>query len=95
MRKYEMMTIFPVQEDKAKAGAEALKSVLSEFGASIVKEDSFGERELTYEVKKQTRGKFVLYIVEANPVKLVDIERQLKLAENVLKYMFVRLDEDK
>lgn len=92
MRKYEMMTIYPVQEDKAKAGAEALKAVLAEFGASIAKEEAYGDRDLTYEVKKQNRGKFVLYIVEANPAKLVDIDRQLKLAENVLKYMFVNID---
>ena len=53
MRKYELMTIYPLEEDKYKAGLEALKADLANFGAEIEKEEPYGDRDLTYEVKRQ------------------------------------------
>jgi len=94
MRKYELMTIYPAVDDKFKAGSDAVRSVLSEFGATIEKEEPYGDRDLTYEVKKQNRGRFLLLTVNANPAKLVDIDRQFKLNNDLLKYLFVKLDEE-
>ena len=95
MRKYELMTIYPIEEEKSKAGIEAVRSVLAEFGATIEKEESYGDRDLTYEVKKQKRGKFLLLTVSANPAKLTDIDRQFKLNKDLLKYLFVKLEDEK
>ena len=95
MRKYELMTIYPIEEDKSKAGLEAVRSILNQFGATIEKEESYGDRDLTYEVKKQKRGRFLLLTVNANPAKLVEIDRQFKLTSDLLKYLFVRLDDEK
>ncbi|MFC2387855.1 30S ribosomal protein S6, partial [Treponema socranskii] len=61
MRKYELMTVFPLDEEKSKKGADDVRSVLSEFGAEIEKEEPFGDRDLTYEIKKQKRGRFILF----------------------------------
>ena len=93
MRKYELMTIFPLDEDKSKKGLDAVRAVLSQFGAEIEKEEPFGDRDLTYVVKKQKRGRFVLFIVKVNPGKLVEIETQFKLNAELLKYMFVQIEE--
>lgn len=93
MRKYELMTIFPLDEDKYKKGSDAVKSVLSQFGAEIEKEEPFGDRDLTYVVKKQKRGRFVLFNIKANPGKLVEIETQFKLNTDLVKYMFVQIEE--
>lgn len=93
MRKYELMTIFPLDEDKYKKGSDAVKSVLSQFGAEIEKEEPFGDRDLTYEVKKQKRGRFVLFTVKVNPGKIVDIDKQFKLNADLVKYMFVQIEE--
>jgi len=95
MRKYELMTVFPVSEDKFKAGTEGVKSVLAQFGASIEKEEPYGERDLTYEIKKQKRGRFILFTINANPAKLVEIDNQFKLNNDLFKYLFVKLDEEK
>jgi small subunit ribosomal protein S6 len=95
MRKYELMAIFILDEEKAKKGAELLRADLAKFGAEIEKEELFGDRDLTYEVKKQNRGRFVLYTINVNPGKLSDIDMQFKLNENLLKYLFVKLDEKK
>ncbi|MBQ0162875.1 MAG: 30S ribosomal protein S6 [Treponema sp.] len=95
MRKYELMTIFPLDEDKYKKGSDAVKSVLSQFGAEIEKEEPFGDRDLTYEVKKQKRGRFVLFNIKVNPGKVVDIDTQFKLNADLIKFMFVQVEEKK
>ena len=93
MRKYELMTVFPLDEEKSKKGADDVRSVLNEFGAEIEKEEPFGDRDLTYEIKKQKRGRFILFTMKLNPVKIVEINKQFKLNTNMLKYLFVKLDE--
>lgn len=93
MNKYELMTIYPIEDDKFKAGTDGVKAVLSEFGASIEKEESYGDRDLTYVINKNKRGRFVLFTVKANPAKIVDINRQFKLNTNLLKSLFVRVEE--
>ena len=89
MRKYELMTIFPVEDDKSKAGMETLKADLEKFGVEIEKEEPFGDRELTYTVKKQKRGRFVLLNVKANPAKITELDAAFKFNTNLLKYLFV------
>ncbi len=93
MRKYELMTIFPAEEEKYNAGLAALRSTLSEYGVEIEKEEPFGDRDLCYEVKKQKRGRFLLLIIKANPAKVVELNRQFKLNPELLKCMFVKIDE--
>ncbi len=95
MRKYELMTVFPASEDKFKAGSDLVRSVLAQFGASIAKEEPYGERDLTYEIKKQKRGRFILFTINANPAKIVEIDNQFKLNNDLLKYLFVKLEEEK
>ncbi len=87
------MTIFPLEEDLSKNGIEGVKKVLSDFGAQIESEDAFGDRDLCYDVKKRNRGKFILFNLKLNPSKVVEIDRQFKLVDNLLKFMFVRVDE--
>jgi len=95
MRKYELMAIFPLDEEKAKKGAEDVKSVLTNFGAEIEKEDLFGDRDLTYEIAKQKKGRFVLFTLKLNPDKITEIDKMFKINMNLLKYQFVRLEETK
>ena len=93
MRKYELMTVFPLDEEKSKKGADDVRSVLSEFGAEIEKEEPFGDRDLTYEIKKQKRGRFILFTMKLNPAKIIEINKQFRLNVNMLKYLFVKLDD--
>ncbi|MDR1785044.1 MAG: 30S ribosomal protein S6 [Spirochaetaceae bacterium] len=92
MRKYELMMIFPIEEELSKTGLEGVKAVLGEFGAEIEKEEPFGDRDLCYEIKKQTRGRFVLLVIKVNPARIVEIEGRFKLNKDVLKYLFVRIE---
>ena len=93
MKKYELMTIFPLEDEKSKKGAEDVKGTLTKFGAEIEEEKPFGDRDLTYEIKKQKRGRFVLFTMKINPSKIAEIDKEFKINMNLLKYQFVRIDE--
>ena len=93
MKKYELMAIFPLEDEKSKKGAEDVKGTLTKFGAEIEEEKPFGDRDLTYEIKKQKRGRFVLYTMKLNPSKIAEIDKEFKINMNLLKYQFVRIDE--
>ena len=93
MKKYELMTIFPLEDEKSKKGADDVKGTLTKFGAEIEEEKQFGDRDLTYEIKKQKRGRFVLFTMKLNPSKITEIDKEFKINMNLLKYQFVRIDE--
>ena len=93
MKKYELMAIFPLEDEKSKKGAVDVKGTLAKFGAEIEEEKPFGDRDLTYEIKKQKRGRFVLFTMKLNPSKITEIDKEFKINMNLLKYQFVRIDE--
>lgn len=93
MRKYELMVVFPLDEERFKTSAEAVRTVLANHGAQIAGEEPYGDRDLTYEIKKQTKGRYVLFNITASPEKIVEIDRQFKLIGELLTFLFVRVDE--
>ncbi len=93
MRSYELMTILPTEEELFRLGKEAIHAELLRQAAEIVKEDEMGERQLTYPVKGRPRGRYVLYTIKMAPDKLLAAEKVFKLNTNILKYLFVRIDE--
>ena len=93
MKKYELMAIFPLEDEKSKKGADDVKGTLTKFGAEIEEEKQLGDRDLTYELKKQKRGRFILFTMKLNPSKIAEIDKEFKINMNLLKYQFVRIDE--
>jgi len=93
MRHYELMVIFPLEEDQQKAGREQLLTDLGNNGAEILKTDEIGDRDLTYEIKKRTRGRYVLFTIKADPLKIAGMDRIFKLNANILKYLFVNIED--
>jgi small subunit ribosomal protein S6 len=87
------MVIFPMEEDQHRAGREQLLSDLTANGAEVEKTDEIGERDLTYEIKKRKKGRYVLLVIKSDPAKIVVLDRIFKLNANLLKYLFVRIDD--
>ena len=92
MRKYELMVIFPLEEDQQKAGREQVLTDLGNNGAEIEKTDEIGDRDLAYEIKKRKRAKYVLFTIKADPTKITAMDRIFKLNPNLLKYLFVNIE---
>jgi len=93
MRQYELMVIFPLEEDQHKAGREQLLTDLGNNGAEIEKTDEIGDRDLSFEIKKRRRGKYVLFTIKADPAKITNMDRIFKLNTNLLKYLFVNISD--
>jgi small subunit ribosomal protein S6 len=93
MRRYELTVIFPLEEDQHQAGRECLLGDLAANGVEIEKTDETGDRDLAYEIKKRKRGKYVLLTVKAEPSKITGLDRAFKLNANLLKYLFVRIED--
>jgi len=92
MRHYELMVIFPLEDDQQKAGREKLLTDLSGNGVEIEKTDEIGDRDLAYEIEKRRRGRYVLFTIKADPVKITVLDRIFKLNANLLKYLFVNIE---
>ena len=93
MHRYELMVIFPVEEDQHKAGREQFLNDLAANGVEIEKTDETGDRDLAYEVKKRKRGKYVLFTIKADPAKITVLDRIFKLNVNLLKYLFIKIGD--
>ena len=92
MRKYELVALFPSEEEIFRQGKEAVVAELAKNGAHDVKEEDMGDRLLAYSIKKRDRGHYVLFTMDYDPQKIVQAERAFKLNQNLLKYLFVRAD---
>ncbi|MDR2633803.1 MAG: 30S ribosomal protein S6 [Treponema sp.] len=93
MRRYELTVIFPLEEDQHKAGREQVLLDLAAQGAQIEKTDEVGDKDLAYEIKKRRRGKYVLFTLILDPVKVAVLDRIFKLNVHILKYLFVKIEE--
>lgn len=97
MAKYEMMFIARTdvpEEEIDKLNAQ-MESVVSGAGGKMEKIDKMGRRRLAYRVKKQREGFYILFTFEGNGDTVREFERRLKVTDQVIKYLTVRVDERK
>jgi len=97
-RTYELALVLdPTLSDEEQVGlVDEVKKMVSSKGVEVVKEESWGKRKLAYPVKKANEGRYVfLYIVGDGGVPPVaEVEKRLNQNERVLRYLWVRTDED-
>src|SRR5271157_2262107 len=67
MKTYEAVVIFASDESQHQAGREFLKKEFEGAGIAIKKEEDMGDRLLAYPVRKNDRGRYVLYVIESPP----------------------------
>lgn len=95
MRKYEVMYILrpDLQEEAAKANVERFSSVLTENGAELEKVNEMGKKRLAYEINDQREGFYVLMNFQSEPQAINEMERLMKISDDVIRYLVVREDE--
>jgi len=82
------------EEDIAKI-MKTLEKVIANHKGVIVKNENWGTKRLAYRVKKNREGIFIYLQITSTDGELVkELERRLKVAEPVIKYQTVRLDEE-
>jgi small subunit ribosomal protein S6 len=95
MRIYEELYILrpDITEEEVDASVDQIRQIVTGSGGAIDKVDKWGVRKLAYRVKKQGEGFFVLVQFTAQPEAVKEIERRLRVADAVVKYLTVRIDE--
>jgi small subunit ribosomal protein S6 len=88
MRLYEVVYIFDpaLEESAVEAKVEKHQGVL---GGTIRESDFWGIRQLAYPIAKQNQGFYVVVQVEADPENLPEFERQMKLDDDIMRYLVV------
>jgi small subunit ribosomal protein S6 len=95
-RRYEtLVLIHPDQgEPGAKDLAQRIRALIEEQGSTVSQVQEWGLRDLAYVVAKQRRAFYVLFEYRASSQGLLEIERNLKLMEPVLRFVSVRQAEN-
>lgn len=92
---YEFM--FIVRQDLSPTQVEELtaqyEKVITDNGGKIHFTDHWGLRTLAYRINKNRKGHYVLMELDTPAPALHEVERQMRLSEDVLRYMSIRIDE--
>ncbi len=93
LRPYETLLIIDPRPTDEEVGQllTRLQDILKELGAQVTRLENWGKRRLTYEIKKQREGTYAVFDVSAEPSMVKEFERQLKLNENVLRFLTTRV----
>ncbi len=82
-----------VTQQQVEAVADAVATQLEIDGGAIQKREYWGLRSLAYRIKKNRKGHYMLLGIDAPPASINEMERQLGLNEDVLRFMTIRVDE--
>lgn len=90
-------TVFIARQELGAAQVEELTStfskILTDMEGKILKTENWGLRTLAYRIRKNRKGHYVLIESDTAPDALLEMERNMRLNEDVLRFMSVRLEE--
>lgn len=90
MREYEVLFILPAEADESAVTGvtDRITKVIGEGGA-VGNVDRWGRRRLAYEIDRQSEGYYVVAQFTADPSVITELERTLKLADEVIRFKVV------
>ncbi|HEX8853823.1 MAG TPA: 30S ribosomal protein S6 [Pyrinomonadaceae bacterium] len=96
-RTYEVVFIIDPDagEDEVTRLTENLQHTVTEQGGTITKTENMGRRSLAYRVGRKTEGVYMLFEVEGTGREIAELERRMRVSDQVLRYLTVRVDEDR
>jgi small subunit ribosomal protein S6 len=97
LRHYEQVFILKptLTPEENSAKVENIKEAIEKNGGEILAYKELGMRELAYEIDKNKRGFYGVIYFKTNPSAIKELERLLKLSEDVLKYLTIKYDSKK
>ena len=92
MSKYELAVVVSAKlEDDARAEViEKVKALVTRFGGNITDVDEWGKKRLAYEIQKMKEGFYYFIQFEADATAPAEIERHVRIMDNVIRYLCVR-----
>ncbi|MEX2461520.1 MAG: 30S ribosomal protein S6 [Paenibacillaceae bacterium] len=91
MRKYEIMYIIrtDIEEEVVQSTIEKFQNIINN-GGEITKNNVMGKRKLAYEINKFRDGIYVLVHFNAAPAVVAELDRVLKISDEIIRYMIVK-----
>ncbi|MGC9224837.1 MAG: 30S ribosomal protein S6 [Terracidiphilus sp.] len=95
-RLYEVMFIVrpDLEDEEADKLIENLTNTVKNGGGVVKSAEKMGRRKLAYNVRKFSDGSYVLLTIEATGPVVLELERRLRVTEQVIKFITVRMDEE-
>lgn len=95
MNKYELVVVVNamVEDDVRAAVVEKVKNLVVRFGGNITGVDEQGKKRLAYEIQKMNDGFYYFIQFEAEATAPAEIETQMRIMDNVLRYLCVKVEE--
>lgn len=94
MRSYELVIITrpDLDDESFDAVVEKVKTLLTIDGAEVTSVDKWGRRNLAYPINKLTEGQYVLMNMQLQPQRIIEVERELHLDEQIIRHLIVRVE---
>src|SRR5919197_5293063 len=72
-----------------------LRGVVTDQGGTITKSEVMGRRQLAYQIGRKNEGVYVLFEIEGTGREIAELERRMRVSDQVIRYLTVRVDEDR
>ena len=94
MNKYELAGVVnaKIEDDARIATVEKVKEYITRYNGTITNVDEWGKKKLAYEIQKMSEGYYYFIQFEADADCPAELERHVRIMENVLRYLCVRQD---
>ena len=95
MNKYELTVVVnaKIEDDVRVATVEKVKEYVARYGGTVTNVDEWGKKRLAYEIQKMKEGFYYFIQFEADATAPAEIERHVRIMENVIRYLCVRPEE--
>ncbi|MBP7254343.1 MAG: 30S ribosomal protein S6 [Negativicutes bacterium] len=94
MRKYEVIFIVkPLDEEAINGVVAKFENIITTNGGNIDKIDRWGKKRLAYEIKDNTDGYYCLFYITAEPAVINEVDRVMKITDEILKHMIIKDEE--
>ena len=90
MNKYEAVIILnPNLSTKVGDFLKDFEKLLKDNSFSIVKTEDIGRRQLAYSINNHNKGHYIIFNLEGDPSKLLEIETKIKYNESIIRHLFL------
>ena len=96
-RQYELVYILPPDSTEQQAAElhEQVAAVAARMNGQIEKHEPWGRKRLAYEIGHNKEGFYVLEVINGSGELMKELDRRLKVMDQVIRHMVVRVDEEK
>ena len=96
-RQYELVYILPpdTTEQQVTELHTQVEAVVSRMEGKIEKTENWGRRKLAYEISRQKEGVYVLQVINGSGELMKELDRRLKVMDQVIRHLVVRVDQEK